>query len=68
MGCYDTNLDDFQSEGGDEQLCAYLTTARIYCCQLLDGAERWKVEERNPVDRLYRSDVRWDGKTDLFGD
>ena len=25
------------------------------------------MEGSSPVDRLYRADVRWDGKTDLFG-
>ncbi len=65
MGCYDTNLDDFQSEGGDEQLCSHLAPPRFRCSQLLDGCERRKVEGRNPIDCLYRADVRRDGETDL---
>ena len=28
----------------------------------------WKVEGRNPVDRLYRANVRRDGEADLFVD
>ena len=65
MGCYDTNLDDFQSEGGDEQLCSHFAPPRFRCFQLFVCCGRSKVEGRNPIDRLSWSDVRRDGKTDL---
>ena len=68
MGCERLDVDDFQSESGDEQLCSHFAPSRICCSQLLDRGRRKKVEGSNPGDCLYWTNVRRNGQADLSSD